>query len=940
MTTESHAIRQFTDLDAGSIDVAGGKAANLGELVRGGFPVPPGFVITTDGYAAFVEANALQASIVNLAGQARPDDPASVDSASVDSVPVDSASVEIRALFQGGSMPAGLAGSIRSAYTDLHGGDPEQPVAVRSSATAEDLPTASFAGQQDSYLNVRGAQAVLDAVQRCWASLWTARAMAYRARQGIDPADVRLAVVVQRLVSAEAAGVLFTANPLDGDRGQILINATWGLGEALVAGEVTPDTVVVAKSNLRVTSRDTATKSVMTGRTENGTCQRPVPKPQQDADAIDDITAVELARFGVRIEQHFGLPQDVEWAVADGTIWLLQSRPITQLPPAPLRDVRWEPPRPGTVWMRRQVVEHMPEPLSPLFDELYLTDGLTLSMAKVFALMADLAGTDDRLADLVPKPFAITVNGYAYSAASFDASWRVIWPVLRIYATMPRFIGRFLGHWRDQGLPGYRSLIESWKNADPGETSDEDLLAGVRELAVADAIYWFDAAVPLGLARITDAVLDRFLKIVADSADSAGAPRPTSGPYLTGFPTKAIEAQQQLEDIARTIRACEHLCELVRSAPARELLPRLTADPDGAPVLDDIECHLANYGHQIYNLDFAAPTMADDPLPVLLSLKTAVENPDQNARAHQQRLVRERDALIRRRERSLNPLTRRLFRLLLGWAQQYAPARDEALFHVGAAWPVLRRLALELGQRLTEARSLDDPDDVFFLHTDELETAIAARAEGASRPELARLAGERRELREARKNLNPPVSVPPGGQMKFGLIRLTMFEPMQPEAVDGPTLSGFAVSPGTVTATASLIRSPADFDQMVPGSILVCPTTTPAWTPLFSQASGLVTDIGGALAHGSIVAREYGIPAVMGTSQATRRIRSGELLRVDGDTGTVTLLDEAAAEPAVAGATPPTKSTSLARMARCAVLVASAIGVLEWRMRRRSMASR
>ncbi len=329
--------------------------------------------------------------------------------------------------------------------------------------------------------------------------------------------------------------------------------------------------------------------------------------------------------------------------------------------------------------------------------------------------------------------------------------------------------------------------------------------------------------------------------------------------------------------------------------------------------------------------------MGDDPLPVLLSLKAAVENPDQDAGAHRERLVIERDALVVRTERSLNPLTRRLFHVLLGWAQGSAPARDEALFFVGAAWPVLRGLALELGGRLTEAGSLHDPDDVFFLRTEELEAASAARSVGSARPELARLAAERRDLREARKRLNPPVSVPPEGQMRFGPIRLTTFEPIPADDSFGPTLTGFAVSSGQVTAAASVIRSPADFDQMVPGTILVCSTTTPAWTPLFAQAVGLVTDIGGALAHGSIVAREYGIPAVMGASQATRRVRSGDLLRVDGDTGTVTLLNEATTEPPAEGSTTPARC-GFSRTLRGAILLGAVIGAVTWWRRRRSTA--
>jgi rifampicin phosphotransferase len=258
---------------------------------------------------------------------------------------------------------------------------------------------------------------------------------------------------------------------------------------------------------------------------------------------------------------------------------------------------------------------------------------------------------------------------------------------------------------------------------------------------------------------------------------------------------------------------------------------------------------------------------------------------------------------------------------------------------VGAAWPTLRRLALELGQRLSQAGCLDAAGHVFFLRTAELTEASGARKEGVARPDLAKMARDRSDLREARKRLNPPLSVPPNAQLKFGPFRLKQFEPLTQKAGDGPTLDGFAVSPGQVTAPASVIRSPADFDKMLPDTILVCPTTTPAWTPLFSQARGLVTDIGGALAHGSIVAREYGIPAVMGTGVATQRIQSGQRIQVDGNTGTVTLLEEierladtrlvSSAEPI-----PAKQSASIRRKVTLLVLSIGAVaGWLIWRKR-------
>jgi pyruvate,water dikinase len=937
--TRHGTIQWFADPDASARAITGGKGANLGALAQADFPVPPGVVVTTAGYRRFVAANGLQDEVITLAAQPTAGDPAAYEAVSA----------QIRGLFLAGAIPGDLAEAIGAAYAELVRRSPDDTaVAVRSSATAEDLPDASFAGQQDTYLNVHGNDALLAAVQRCWASLWTARAMAYRERQHIPHDAVAMAVVVQMMVPAEVAGILFTANPSTGARDELVINASFGLGEAIVAGTVTPDTYVLDRSSLTLKETRLGTKDVMIVAAPPGldgttTTTQPVPHAWRGEAALSDALLGELAALGMRVEAQFdGVPQDIEWAVAKGHCWLLQARPITNVPPAPLQNVHWEPPRPGTVWMRRQVVEHMPEPLSPLFEELYLQEGLDQSVAAYTALMSDLTGVKFDLWSFIQPPFATTINGYAYSIASFNFRWSSVPMILRIYtAAMPKLLNRMLPHWRDEALPAYLATIERWKRIDLTDVSDEDVLQGIRALAIADAIYWFAAALPLGVARVTDAALDRFLKSIAHRRDGANGSRPTSGPYLRGFSSKTVEAQAHLEAIARDIHESEALRGLVVTTPARELREVLAQHPDGQAVLDALQWYLHTYGHQIYNLDFVAPTQADDPLPVLLSLQAAVAHPERDARTHQAELAQERDALVAGTAQTLNPLQRRLFRRLLSWAQRFTPYREEALFYVGAAWPTLRRLALELGRRLTDAGSLTTPDDVFFLKTTELTAASVSRAEGVSRPGLAYLAHARRELREARKRLEPPITVPPSGRLMFGPFALTMFEPQPRSAGDGPTLTGFAVSPGQVTAPTSVIRSPADFDQMAPDTILVCPTTTPAWTPLFSQAKGLVTDIGGALAHGSIVAREYGIPAVMGTGTATNRIVSGQRLHVDGDTGTVTLLDEA---DAVTGAGEPAqmKAKQAASGVSKTVRITLAIGVMVglagwWKARQRHM---
>jgi pyruvate,water dikinase len=319
------------------------------------------------------------------------------------------------------------------------------------------------------------------------------------------------------------------------------------------------------------------------------------------------------------------------------------------------------------------------------------------------------------------------------------------------------------------------------------------------------------------------------------------------------------------------------------------LLDALPATPEGAVVRQALDAYFARNGHQIYNLDFVAPTLIDAPLPALLGLKAQVRQAGRDALERQAAVAQERMRLVEETAHSFDPARRFAFRRLTRWAQKFAAYREDALFYVGAAWPLLRRFALELGRRLAASGFLVAADDIFFLESGELEAAIAARERGEPRPDLSELAAERRALREQRRRLHPPAAVPPTAHMRFAGLDLSDRETQRRNEAGATTLRGFAVSPGRVTAPASVIRSPADFAAMEPGSILVCPTTTPAWTPLFAQASGLVTDIGGILAHGSIVAREYGIPAVMGTGNATQRIVSGQQITVDGSAGTVEL---------------------------------------------------
>jgi pyruvate,water dikinase len=886
-------ITWFKEIHKQDVAWVGGKGANLGELYNMGLPVPPGFVVTTAGYRRFVQANHLQDRIISTASRVKTDDP----------VVFAMISTQIREDFLAGLMPDDLADDIRAAYEALFNqlqSDKEMAVAVRSSATAEDLPTASFAGQQETYLNVRGIEALQGAVKQCWASLWTARALSYRTRQRIDPAAVSLAVVVQPLVAADVSGILFTANPANGRRDQVLIEAVWGLGEAIVGGQVTPDQWIVEKKSGHVLSRRIGEKTMMTAPIEQGTAETPVPVEKRGQSAINDEVAAALVRYGIQIEEHYHSPMDVEWAVARGEITILQARPITALPDLlsahPSADMRvddgqaphpqpvvWESPLPGAKWVRRQVVEHMPEPLSPLFAELYLP-ALEQSVGHMQAAM----GVPRLLREnLIEPPMFATVNGYAYMRMDLNLRW---WTLPVIFPAMAMGVTRLLRnagirYWRDDVLPAYLATVAAWRAVDPAAKRDEELLAGIQTLAQADAKYWFGTALAVGTAKVTDGLLDTFLQVAAPGRNL------TSGHFSRGFHSKTLEAQIELEAIAARVRSVDSLRQQMLDIPADQLWERLAQAPEGAPIRTDLEAYMDRYGHQIQTLDFAEATLAEAPLPVLVGLKNLVKDPGVDIRSRQATLARERETLIRQMAASLDPVRGWLFLHLVALAQRFGPYREESLFYQGLGWPKLRELALTLGRRLVDIGSLDTAGDLFYLRTDEIRTAIVARTGGQGLPELGALAQRRRKQQRAQAQLHPPPAVPPAYGLKLGPIDLSSRESQKRNQGGDSTLRGFAVSPGFVQGRAVVIRSAADFHHMTPGAILVCPTTTPAWTPLLGQAAGLVTDIGGVLAHGSIVAREYGIPAVLGTGIATAWIQTGETITVNGDTGTVTKVD-------------------------------------------------
>ncbi|MHA2037454.1 MAG: PEP/pyruvate-binding domain-containing protein [Promethearchaeota archaeon] len=925
-----------------SLELIGGKGKSLAAMASAGMSVPSGFYLTTTAYKDFVEKNNLQEDIINLAK------PEIVGK----TVSFESASKQIQDLIKGLELSDEIANEIRQAYKVLKGQNPA--VAVRSSANAEDLPDLSFAGQQDTYLNVSGDEALITAIRDCWASLWTPRAISYRHQMGIQQDMVAMAVVVQLMVPSDVSGILFSANPVNGDRSEIIINSSFGLGEAVVGGQVTPDTYVVDRKTLTVKESIIGPKAQkIISSDKQGTILQDVSEHERNQSSLSEKLLKELTSLSLNIEQIFdGVPQDIEWAISSGKFWMLQSRPITNLPPQPI-EVTWEPTPPAKILARRQIVENIPDPCSPLFDELYLTEGLE-SPAKGQKRKSFFVGGG---------PMFVTVNGYAYQRFDFPQvvdiqieidkavteeekediiakiwqQWDDTYAKMRDKSdsTMEQHdLDLFLAElssedlekfnewaknadikdiaheltmpesknptytafnktqvnenqikgWREKAMPNLLATVEEWQKIDYKTTSDEELLKGIKELAIAGGRYWSsNASHTFGVAKSTDDQLQAFLR------ENLPDHNFISGHFLSGFKSKTLEANEHMFKIAKLIQKDNELYELMVITPSKHMMEALQNHPNSDPVVKAIEEYLEIYGHLGYSLDFVESLPTEDPSGLLSTLKTMITAKDYNPNKHQIGAAQKREEAMQKIEQLLDGLQYWQFRYRHWFTHRFYFIREEVMFYLTSGWPVLRLLAMELGQHLVDAGTINVPDDIFYLVTEELTNAVNARKENKAIPEYQQLTTERRELREARKRLHPPGTIPEVASNNPGVA---FKETQAKNDPNSDILKGIPVSPGTVTSPASLIKSPAEFDQMQPDSILVCPMTNPAWTPLFAHATGLVTDMGGILGHGSIVAREYGIPAVVGTGNITQRVKHGQKITVDGDAGTVALIQD------------------------------------------------
>lgn len=883
--------------DRVTLAMVGGKGANLSKLARAGFPVPGGFLITTQAYQEFVQANHL-AEVIHTALQgAKLDDPAVLEALSA----------EIRQRFRDGIMPVALADTIRAIYQQL--GQPA--VAVRSSATAEDLPEMSFAGQQDTYLNVLGEADLLQAVVNCWGSLWTARAIGYRSRNGIAQDEVALSVVVQEMVQSEASGVLFTANPLTGNRHETVIDATLGLGEALVSGQVEPDHYIVDSRSGRILQKTLGAKALaIRGQVGGGTVTA-----QEDAStqqALPDQVIQEVTALGQQVADLYGTPQDIEWGWADGKLYLLQSRPITSLYPIPKTDF----PEPLQAYFSFGAIQGMLDPITPLGQD---------AIRLIFAGGARLFGLDYTLET---QPLLVTAGERLWARMTLVLRNRlgrkIIRKVLGVIepsigqaveqllteaalatAGLPQRatalrIGRFVRSLLptlvrtlrapDRERAAVQSLMERTLAELQGKLNAAKSLADRVALLTESIEYCFQFAVPNFIPRIAPGIMAMNRLIAwADAAFPATANGQRRALEITrGLPHNVTtEMDLMLWQTAQTIRHDQNALAFMQQHEAAFLAEQYLAGTLPPVAQDAVRTFLAKYGMRgLAEIDFGRPRWRENPIQVMQMVQSYLRITDpaqapaavfERGEAAAQRVIDDLAAAVRRQPNGA--IKARLVYALAQRMRALAGLRESPKFFIINLFGIMREGLLQSGEDLVAHGILQHPDDLMFLHLKELQALAAGYA-----IDWQALVAERRALyaREKRRNQIPRVLLSDGR---------AFYEGMRSTNGDrAGVITGSPVSPGVVEGTVHVVFDPHEA-QLAPGEILVCPGTDPAWTPLFLAAGGLVMEVGGLMTHGSVVAREYGIPAVVGVHKATSRLKTGQRIRVDGSSGEIALVN-------------------------------------------------
>jgi len=856
----------FEEIDQTQVAVVGGKGAHLGELSRiEEVRVPAGFCVTTDAFRRImVEATSIDDRLDRLP-RLNPDDREAIRTLSA----------EIRRALEGIAIPDDLAAAITRELARL---GEQAAYAVRSSATAEDLPTASFAGQQDTYLNVVGPAAILQHVSRCWGSLFTERAVTYRLRNGFDQRKVHMAVVVQQMVFPQAAGILFTADPVTSNRKVSSVEASFGLGEALVSGLVNADVYKVRDG--RVVDKAVATKQVAIHASPAGGTQEQAIEPErQEQPALTDAQAVRLAQLGRRIEAHLGRPQDIEWCLVDDGFQIVQSRPITTLFPIP--DVG---DRENHVYVSVGHGQMMTDAMKPLGLSMWQLTALTpmyeaggrlfvdvtrgLASPSSRAGLLEVMGKGDPLirdaletildrGDFIPSlpdqgPAGPPAGG---APAPIETDPAIVTELIErsraSIATLQRDIRTKSGPARFDFL---LAALQEHKRVLGDPRSMQVIMAGM------EATWWLNEQLEAWLGE----------KNAADTLTLSAPNNVTS------------EMGLALLDVADGIRPHPEVVAFLRDFDDEGFFDELVKLRGGQEARDAIRAYLDRYGMRcVGEIDITRPRWSERPTTLVPVILDNIKNFEPGARkrrfeqGRQEAGKKERDVLERLRalpdgERKAEETKRMIDRV-----RTFIGYREYPKYAIVSRYFVYKQALLEEAERLVQAHVLDEEEDIFYLTFQELHEVVRTNQVDDQ------LIRRRKDEFRSYQALTPPRVLTSDGEVIAGAYRR--------DDVPAGALVGLPVSAGTVEGRARVILDMAEAD-LEAGDILVTVYTDPSWTPLFVAIKGLVTEVGGLMTHGAVIAREYGLPAVVGVEQATRLIRDGQRIRVHGADGYVEIL--------------------------------------------------
>ncbi len=835
-------ITQLIEVSPDDLSRAGSKAANEAELHRAGFTVPIGVVLNTNAFERFLAANNLNAGS-----------------------PLETLTAA--------TIPPDIAEALQSAMALLGDG----PLAVRSSAIAEDLPDASFAGQYETVLDVRDAEALEAAVLRCWISVFNPHVVAYRRQHGQGMGS--MAVLIQKLVEADAAGVAFTANPVTGDRSEVVVNAVRGLGERLVSGAASPDEWTVKGQNVHCHSSP------------------------ENALNVEQVTMIaDMAR---RVESHFGMPQDIEWALADGQLYVLQARPITTLTAEQPEMIPIPIEVPPGYW--EHDASHNPEPVYPMQRLLYEPiKAATKYWIEDFGYLFE--GVEVVEIGGWQYQRIVPLGGKEGPSLPKLIMQPLMWLMVRIVPLLRRRIrtsieaihndkpGRYVRQWYAEHQPELAMRIAELQ---------EDVLSALSDDAlnkhIDDTILLWGRCIQIHLC-VHGSIAIILYELATTCETLLGWDMAKTFTLVDGTSFKSTEPARRLHELA----------QMAQSHPGiRELLDEVddsVVDRIGEVNEDFAQAfalYLKTYGCQVLNL-ISEPTLAETPALLLGQIRSQILR-GYNPESDQAALAEKREAAADEARKALanKPADLARFEAALERAKLAYPVREDNHFFTGSVpWALIRFAVLELGTRLLARDLIDQRDDIFFLELEEARLALKAGPSAGLADYRARIRQRKGERAWAIANPGPPFYGPkpppppdlsflpsearlPMEAMLWSMDSMFALESSSQQQGEGSVLNGIAASAGTYTGTVRIIMDESEFHKLQPGDVLVCPITSPVWSVLFPGIGALVTDTGGILSHPAIIAREYRVPAVVALGNATTRLKDGQMVTVDGTAGTV-----------------------------------------------------